>query len=166
MTDLINMLTPRGVSAEARFDGYALTLLFKPYEAERLLNHLQEDIGTLEPVLPKPMRSLVSALTKALARTTTTPLWKSEQGCFAWQRSAQWIELKLHTEEFKSFVESATAMPRHTRNPGPPSAEAERRWPCLSDITLLVEMMPAMYQRQAIRPGRTTRLEFLNVFSD
>src|SRR4029077_3982419 len=99
-----------------------------------------------------------------LTRNNATPLWKNEQSCFAWQRNSEWIQLRLRVEDFKDFVESAIAMPNFTAAPGPPAPEAARRWPCLSDIALLVQMMPAMHKRQQLRAGRNTTLEIADLF--
>ncbi|MEW6731612.1 MAG: hypothetical protein AB1489_09825 [Acidobacteriota bacterium] len=156
----------RSIGAEAYFDGVTFTLRLKRREAQRLLSFLNEDIGELRPVIPTTIISLAEALEKALARTSAIPLWKTELGCFAWQRNGEWIELRLHEKEFKNFLDSATAMPRFTRDPGPPSPELDRRWPCLSDIALLMEMLPAMHRRRGLKFGRRASLEIAAVFRD
>ncbi len=164
MENLENLLRPKPIGAKINFDGAACTFLFKPRAAERLFNHIQEDIGAFSAIAPRSILSLRESLGKALTRDNVAPLWKNEQNCFAWQRNAEWIQLRLRAEDFQDFVESAIAMPNYTADPGPPSLEAARRWPCLSDIALLVQMMPAMHKRQRLRAGRNTSLEIVDLF--
>jgi hypothetical protein len=159
---------PKGkpIGAQAHFDGASFTLMLKPREAELLCHNLQEDIGNLRPVLPRSLLTLLEALEKALSRKEITLLWKREPGGFAWLRSADWIELRLFTDQFKDFVESAGAMPNFTRDPGPPSEEPERRWPCLSDVTIMIKILAAMHKRQGLALGRRATLEIADVFAE
>jgi hypothetical protein len=159
-----NLTQGKRLGAQAHFDGASFTLMLKQQEAELLYRYLQEDIGNLRPVLPRSVLTLLEALEKALARKEVSLLWKREPGGFAWQRSTDWIELRLFTDQFKDFVESASAMPNFTRDPGPPSEEPNRRWPSLSDVTIMIKILAAMHKRQGLQLGRRATLEIAGVF--